>query len=72
MTVACDPLSADVLTFGRAPVSDDLLARHFHELAGTSVAASWDPALSPALSRHRLAIPEQRVLDDLPAELMAA
>ena len=39
------------------------------ELSGTSVTASWDASLAPALSRHRVAVPEERVLDELLGDL---
>jgi hypothetical protein len=39
------------------------------ELSGTTVAASWDAFLAPALSRHRVAVPEERVLEELLGDL---
>jgi uncharacterized protein (TIGR02679 family) len=39
------------------------------ELSGTAVTASWDASLAPGLSRHRVAVPEERVLEDLLGDL---
>jgi uncharacterized protein (TIGR02679 family) len=39
------------------------------ELTGAAVAAKWDESLAPTLSRHRIGVPEERVLEDLLADL---
>ncbi|MBN9096624.1 MAG: TIGR02679 family protein [Pseudonocardia sp.] len=40
-----------------------------HPLAGTPVAASWDPDLDGVMHRHGWAVEEERVLDELLADL---
>lgn len=52
--------------------ADDYLAAAAdggHELKGTPIAAVWDPDLSPAMMRRRIAVHEERVLATLLGDL---